>query len=48
MTQVLQEKTNLKQLMNQLNNPPEYEKQPSWWAETSIIGLHSIHIYAIK
>lgn len=33
MTQVLQEKTNLKQLMNQLNIPRAYEKQPSWWAE---------------
>lgn len=27
---------------------PVYEKQPSWWAETSIKGLHSIHIYLIK
>ena len=39
MIQLIQEKTNLKQLINQLNIPPEYEKQASWWAETSIIRV---------
>lgn len=49
MTQVIQEKINLKQLMNQLTVPHEYKKQALLRTETTTIRFRqNLNIYIIK